>query len=289
MLKQRIIATLIVKNGIVVQSIGFKKYLPIGKLSIAVDYLNKWGIDEIIILDIDASKNSTVINSSLIHEVSSLCFVPLCVGGGISNVTHIKELLQNGADKVSINHHFLHNPSFIHEAVSVFGSQCIIISLDIKKIDDVYRVYDVINDKTLDTLEVYLKKAHEYNVGEILLNSVDRDGMKTGLDTQLITFATEHSKLPIIVLGGASNPLDLLEAIKNPNLSGVSAANFFHYFEHSVNISKSFIKKEVNYPIRNDNYASYNEFEFTIEGKIKKRSDLTFAKLLFEVHKEEKI
>jgi cyclase len=289
MLKQRITATLIIKDGIVVQSIGFNKYLPIGKPKIAVEYLNKWGIDEIIILDIDASKNKTSIDSNLIKEVSSVCFAPICAGGGISSVKDINELLRSGADKVSINHNFLHNPDFIYKAVETFGSQCIVVALDVKKENDIYMVYDATSAKTLNTLEHYLEQLRKYNIGELLINNVDADGKKIGLDTKLIDFVLERSTLPVIALGGASGPQDLKEAIKNPNLSAVSAANFFHYFEHSVNITKSFLKHDINYPIRLDNFTSYKGFEFTKEGKTKRHSDEKLAQLLFEIPQEEKI
>ncbi len=287
MLKQRVIATLIIKNNIVVQSIGFKKYLPVGRLDIAVEYLNRWGIDEIIILDIDASRNQTLISTDLIQKASQSCFVPICVGGGIKSIKDIQNLLSNGADKVSINHHFLHAPSFIKEAVSTFGSQCIVITFDVQKINGQYLIYDYLNDTIFESLEHGLKLAQAYNVGEILINNVDRDGMKTGLDSELANIVTSFSSLPIMMLGGAKNPQDLLDGIKNPKLSAVCAANFFHFTEHSVNIAKSFIKKEVNYPIRHESHVQYKEFSFDTDGRILKRDDRELSQLLFEVQEEE--
>ena len=136
MLKKRIIATLIVKNGIVVQSIGFGKYLPVGKPQIAIEFLNQWGIDEIVYLDISATKNNIGPDYKAIRESAKMCQVPLTVGGGITNVNQMRELMHCGADKISLNNAVLNDLNLISSAAKVFGNQCIVASVDVKKIEN---------------------------------------------------------------------------------------------------------------------------------------------------------
>src|SRR5437899_2670548 len=131
MLKKRIIGCLVVKNGIVVQSIGFNKYLPVGKPTIAVEYLNRWGIDEIVLVDISATKNKQQPNYKMYKELSAKCYVPLAIGGGITHIGQVTELMHCGADKVIINKTALEIPDFISQTARVFGNQCVIIAIDV--------------------------------------------------------------------------------------------------------------------------------------------------------------
>ena len=289
MLKQRIIATLVIKNNIVVQSIGFEKYLPVGNINIAVEALNDWGVDEITILDIDATKEKRAINSNLIQELSKFVLVPISVGGGISNNEQIKELLSSGADKVCINQSFLNNESLIKKASQTFGVQCIIVSLDIKKVDNEYFVYDYITKTTTTKMTDAIQKAQKLGAGEILINSVDNDGKKCGYDLKMIKLACDISTVPIIAQGGAKNPVDIEETIKIKELSAVAAANMFHYTEHSVTITKSFLKRDIQYPVRLETYANYKEFEFDTDGRLLKKDEKELASQIFETHEKEVI
>ncbi|MEM7998917.1 HisA/HisF-related TIM barrel protein, partial [Morganella morganii] len=130
MLKTRLIPCIITKNELVVQSFGFKKYLPIGNVKTAIDFFVNWDVDEIVVIDIDASKNSIYPNIDLIKKATKECFVPLTIGGGIKTIEHIRDLLKAGTDKVSINSEALINPAFIREASNIFSSQCITVSID---------------------------------------------------------------------------------------------------------------------------------------------------------------
>lgn len=287
MLKQRIIATLVIKNGIVVQSIGFEKYLPVGKPKIAVEALNDWGIDEIVILDIDASKNRTCIDTNLIKELSAFSQVPITVGGGIKNEEQIKELLRSGADKVSINQEFLTDPAILKKASQIFGVQCIIVSLDIIKKDDKYFVYNYITKEPCLEMKEAIDLAIQNGAGEILINNVDRDGKKSGFDLKLIKQACELSKVPIIALGGAKNAKDMEEAIKIKELSAVGAANYFHFSEHSVTSTKGYIKKDVYYPIRLEGHINYKNSNFDEDTRLLKKDDQTLISMIFETHEKE--
>lgn len=288
MLKRRIAASLIVKDGIVVQSIGFKKYLPVGKPSIAVEFLNQWGIDEIILLDISASKNKQAPDFELIKTAAMKCYVPLTVGGGITTIDQIKELMHCGADKISLNQSALLNSKLISEAAHIFGNQCIVISIDGVKIGDAYKVYDYISKTTLDISPAQLaKQAEDLGAGEILINSVDRDGTYCGYDFELINSICDVATIPVICCGGAKNAHDLIEVFEKTRVSAASAANFYHFSEHSVNITKSIIKKKVD--VRLETYADYNGANYDDDLRLNKKSDQELENMLFVWIKKEVI
>lgn len=290
MLKKRIVAVLIVKNNIVVQSIGFKKYLPIGKPAIAVEFLNSWGIDEIVLLDVDKSKSGTSPNINLVNEVSNKCFVPLTVGGGIKTVNDMKRLIQAGADKISINTSAIYNPEIIKAGSEIFGKQCMVVSLDvILQSDGKYRIFSHsgLRDTNRDLLEFAIK-CEQLGAGELLVNSIERDGMRTGFDLNLAKQITETVNIPVIICGGAGHPAHLKECLEINKISGVAAANFFHYTEHSVIIDKSFLKINSMKSIRLDTYASYQEFDFDEDtGRILKKNESKLENLLYEYHPKE--
>jgi cyclase len=197
-LKKRIAATLVVKDGIVVQSIAFNKYLPVGKPAIAIEYLNRWGIDEIILLDISASKNNAEPDYQMIKNAALKCYVPLTIGGGICKIEQIKELMHCGADKISLNQAAILNKQLITDAAHIFGDQCVIVSIDGIKKDNEYYVYDYLNSKPLNlTVLDFVKEAQERGAGEILINSVDRDGSYLGYDLDLINTICEVASVPV--------------------------------------------------------------------------------------------
>ncbi len=280
MLKKRIAANLVVKEGIVVQSINFKKYLPVGKPEIAVEFLNQWGIDEIILTDISASCNSTLPNFEMIKKAAAKCFVPLTVGGGISKIEHIKMLMQCGTDKISLNQSVIKNPKLITEAAHVFGDQCIVISIDAIIVDNQYKVFDYINKKPLNiSPALFAKQAQGLGAGEILINSVERDGSYIGYDIELINSICDAVSVPVICCGGAKNADDFIEVLKKTKTSASSASNFFHFTEHSVNITKANISKEIN--IRLETFADYSDNEFDSEYRLIKKSDASLEEMLF--------
>ncbi len=286
MLKQRIVATVIIKNGIVVQSIGFKKYLPVGDINITIEALNEWGIDEIIVLDIDATKENRIVNPSIVKSLSKYAMVPISIGGGISKSSDINQLLHSGADKVCINQSFLKNPSLIEEAVDIFGSQCIIVSLDIIKKNNEYFVYDYIKRESKEKMTTVIKKAQELGAGEIFINSVDNDGMKCGFNLEMINYACEVSTVPIIAQGGAENASNFEDAIKIKNISALAASNLFHFTEHSVTLVKSFLKKDIQYPVRLESHIKYARNKFDTYGRLCKKTDEELESLMINTKKK---
>ena len=286
MVKQRVIAVIVVKDSLAVQSIGFERYLPIGKPEIAAEFLNEWGVDEIVLVDIDAMREKRLIDLDLVQKVAQKIFTPLCVGGGIRTKEDIKKVLDAGADKVAVNQ-MLFDRDFLQEATHYFGKQCIVASVDITKKEGEYRIYDYLSRSAthdpftfIDTLDV----------GEILVNVVEKDGMKSGYETALYQELTKRTNIPVIALGGAKNPYDMQALLDSvPNISAVAAANFFHYFEHSVAITKAILKKEKNRPVRHDGLLRYDDFNFDEDGRLVKKADEELEKMLFEYHEKEVI
>ncbi|MCK5451209.1 MAG: imidazole glycerol phosphate synthase subunit HisF [Candidatus Omnitrophica bacterium] len=290
MLKKRITACLVIKNGIVVQSIGFTKYLPIGRPSIAVEFLSKWGIDEIVLLDIDATLQRRKPNLEVIREVSKKCFIPLTVGGGINEPEDIKRLTHCGADKICINKVALETPKIISESADVLGRQCIVVSIDVKKKRE--GKYDVVADSGTMSMDMdpvkWAKQVETLGAGEILLNSVDKDGCGKGYDLDLIRMVAEAVSIPVIACGGVGHPRHFLEGAVNAGASAVAAANFFHFTEHSLITTKSFLRIQ-DMDVRLDTYADYKDIAFQETGRISKRYDQYLDRLRFEHHPEEVI
>ena len=270
MLKNRLVACLLLRDGLIVQSIGFAKYLPIGRPKFPIEFVAKWDVDEIILLDITASKKAQGPNFDVIKLLSRSCFVPLTVGGGIKTISDAANLIRSGADKVSLNLGALDNPGLISEISNSFGSQCVVVSIDCKKGDDgCYWVYADSGKKSYSIeAEVWAQEAQAAGAGEIFLNSIDRDGSRLGFDIQLIKKITSSVSIPVIACGGAGNFSHFSQAILYGGADAVSAANIFHHVEHSTILAKAHLLRDgVN--VRLDSEAHYKNREFDINGRLK--------------------
>ena len=190
---KRIIANLLLRDGWIAQSIGFEKYLPIGRPEIAVKYLDAWGIDEIVLLDISATPNDRSIAETDIIKCADLCAVPFAVGGGLTNVDQMANAIRNGAEKVVLNSHAFDHPEIIDAGALRLGSQCIVVSIDVKQTaDGQYEVFTHGGKHATGSDPIkWAREAQERGAGEILLNSIDRDGRKTGYDLGLIQMCAE--------------------------------------------------------------------------------------------------
>lgn len=244
MLKNRLIPNIILNNGNVVQSVNFKHTNVIGNAVTAVDFFNSWAVDEIIILDVSRDKNYRQTFHKIIRGLSKRCFIPLTVGGWINSISEIQKLLQLGADKISINTVAVENPDFINEASRIFGSQCITTSIDVKKNES--GKYEVIIDRGrkhtgLDPIK-WAKEAEERGTGEIFLTSIDRDGTKEGYDLNLVKSISEEITIPVIAFGGVGQWKHFVDGIENGRADAVSAANIFHFSEHSTYNAKNFMR-----------------------------------------------
>lgn len=280
MLKKRIAATLVVKNGIVVQSIGFHRYMPVGKPAVAMEFLDDWGVDEIVLLDISAAEERRAPDYSMVRDCSGSCYVPLTIGGGIASVEHALGLIHCGADKVSLNQAGLHNPSLLTETAKLFGNQCVVASIDAVRVDDRCCVYDYLKRKVLPIkVDEFARQLQDRGAGEILINSVDRDGSKSGFDLQLINDVCASVTVPVICCGGAGNPQHFLDVLENTNASAVAAGNFFHFTEHSVTTTKALVARGV--PIRHETHARYEMNCFDKFGRLLKKNDAELEELLY--------
>ena len=266
MLKARLIPVIITRGNLVVQSFNFNKYLPIGNVKTAIEFFVQWDVDEIIILDITASKEGRSPNLPLIEWAASECFVPLTVGGGISSLENIKSLINSGADKVCINSYALKHPDFISEASAIFGSQCITVSVDAFH-DKGYKVFNYLEYKpTSSSVVSFVKKIEEMGAGEIFLNSVNRDGSRKGYDTKLLKMVSNSLTIPVIACGGVGNASHLPLGITEGNCQAIAAANIFQHTEHSTIAAKSMmIKKGVEVRLNSD--AKYEDFSFDQMGR----------------------
>lgn len=290
MLKKRLIAILVVKDNIVVQSILFRKYLPVGRPEIAVEFLNNWGIDEIILLDIDASPNSRGPNFELIKKAINKCFVPFTVGGGIHSLEDMKALIKSGADKIAINSEAVHNPEIIKQAAEVLGDQCVVVSIDVKHNDKgKYEVF-INSGKTPTGINPvdFAKKVAGAGAGEILLNSIERDGSKEGYDLDLVRMVSAEVSIPVIACGGVGHPRHFLQAFQGLNLTAAAAGNYFHFTEHSPIVTKSFLRQN-GIDMRMDTYATYTNFPFDAEGRLDRKDDRYLHKIKFEYEPQEVI
>ena len=280
MLKKRIIATLVVRDGIVVQSMTFNRYLPVGKPDIAVEFLNEWGIDEIILLDISATRDGRGPDYAMVRSVASHCRVPLTVGGGIGQIEHISELMHCGADKVAFNHATLHHPALLTAAARLFGDQCIVASVDALLTDAGHRVYNYREHATQQQTPMeFASQLQRLGAGEILINSVDRDGSYLGFDLALIADVCAAVTIPVICCGGAGRAQHFSDAFQQTRVSGAAAANFFHFTEHSVTATKAQISQII--PVRHETYFNYKCSRFDVDGRLLKKEDRELEDLLF--------
>ncbi len=241
MLKKRLIPCIIVRDGFTVKSMGFKDYQIVGRPLISVEYFNRWAVDEIILLNITAHKEeSKDYWFEVIKGLSKKAFVPLTVGGGTRTVGDIREILRMGADKVSINTQAIVEPEFISESSKVFGSQCIVVSIDAKtNSEGNYEVFSHCGKKPTGFNPVeWAKKAESLGAGEIFLNSIDRDGSMKGYDLDLVKAVSQAVSIPVIACGGVGKWQDLVDGIKIAGASAVSASNIFHFTEQSTKAAK---------------------------------------------------
>jgi cyclase len=291
MTKKRVIAVIIVKDGWTVQSIGFGRYRPVGRPEIAARFFSSWGADEIIMLDIEASRQRRVIDTALIERIASQVHVPLTAGGGIRSVDDVRRIVQAGADKVTMNLAAFEDFAAIRNAARAFGNQCIIGVMDARRgLAGGHEVYVESGSKGtgLGAREYALRLA-EFGVGEILIQSIDNDGMGCGYDLDLIDAVGGAVGCPVIALGGAGHPEHLRAALSRPHVSAAGAANFFHYTEHAIASAKAYLRVH-GIDVRLDNRADYRLHQFSAtDGRIMKRSDDALAEEVYEFLPEEVI
>jgi len=245
MLKTRIIPCLDVRNGRVVKGQKFKDIIDVDSPEDLGEFYNNNGADELVFYDITASNEERDISLAFVEKVAAKVSIPFCVGGGIRTIADFQTVLDRGADKISINSAAVKNPQLIKEAAEKFGSQCVVLAIDTKKNDQgLYKIY--INGGRVETeLEAvaWVKKGVELGAGEIVVNSIDEDGMKNGYDIQLLKLITDAVSVPVIASGGAGKKEHFYDAIRDANVGGVLAASVFHFGEISIPELKDYLSE----------------------------------------------
>ena len=248
MLKHRIIPCVLLKDWQLVKSVQFDSYRTIGHPTATVRVYNARNVDELIVLDIDASSNDEPINTEVITDMANECFMPLTIGGGIQSIDDVYTILNAGADKVAINTVALENPNFINDVAKIFGSQCIVASIDIKKVGDKYRVYNKkLGLQDIDPVEL-AKEYERQGAGEILLTSIEHEGMTEGYDLDLLSLFQDKLSIPIIINGGMGTPSHGTEALAH-GADALAAAYIFHFTQYTPKMIKEELQKN-QYPVR---------------------------------------
>jgi len=251
MLARRIIPCLDVRNGRVVKGKQFSHIKDVDSPTGLGKYYSDNGADELVFYDITASNEERDISLEFVSEVAKELRIPFSVGGGVRTIDDFTKLLRNGADKVSVNSAAISNPNLIQEASNRFGSQCVVLSIDAKKnMKGEYKVYINGGRKETDWEAVeWAIQGVELGAGEIVINSINEDGMKNGYDIELLQNITKAVNVPVIASGGAGSLDHFYEAISKANVDGVLAASVFHFGEISIRDLKSYLKRN-NVPVR---------------------------------------
>jgi cyclase len=244
-LAKRIIPCLDVDNGRVVKGVNFVGIRDAGDPVEVARRYNQQGADEITFLDITATSDDRETLVHVVEQVASEVFIPLTVGGGIRTLEDIRRMLNAGADKVSINSAAVFRPEFVQEASDHFGSQCIVVAIDAKRVDDHWEIFTHGGRKAtgIDVVE-WAKKMQAFGAGEILLTSMDGDGTKKGYDLALTRAVADAVSIPVIASGGVGNLQDLADGILQGGAEAVLAASIFHFGEYTVQQAKKHMQTQ---------------------------------------------
>lgn len=240
MLRKRVVTVLTFNDGILFRT---KTFTPDYRYT--VNFVDAWSIDEIVLLDVTRpERRNAELFSSVVTDFSNKCFVPMCVGGGVRNLDDFKRYLDLGADKIAINTMAIEQPELITQAAKRFGSQCVVVSIDVRKEGDAYRVYkDCGRYPTEWRPEEFARRVEELGAGEILLTSIDRDGSLEGYDNDLNGRVIRSVTIPVIVCGGAGKWQDFVDGFTLAGANAVATTNIYHFTETSIKSAKQYLLK----------------------------------------------
>lgn len=251
MITKRIIPCLDVKNGRVVKGVNFQGLNDVSSPIELGKYYSDNGADELVFYDITASSEGRELFTDVLKEVASTIFIPLTVGGGINTLDDFDRVLKCGADKVSVNSGAIKNPDLIYQAAKRYGNQCVVLSADVKRVDGKFTVFAKGGRENtgLDALE-WIKRGVDNGAGEIVLNSIDTDGVKKGFDIEMLRAVCNIVSVPVIASGGAGKAEDFIELFNElPKVDAGLAASIFHFGEVKINELKE-ILFESGIPVR---------------------------------------
>ena len=251
MITKRIIPCLDVKNGRVVKGVNFEGLNDVSSPVSLGKYYSDNGADELVFYDITASSDGRALFTDILKEVASTIFIPLTVGGGINSLADFDRVLKCGADKVSVNSGAIKNPNLIYEAAKRYGDQCVVLSVDVKRVDGVFRVFAKGGRENtgLDAIE-WIKRGVDNGAGEIVLNSIDTDGVKKGFDLSMLKAVCDVVNVPVIASGGAGNIEHFITLFNElPKVDAGLAASIFHFGEVNIIDLKNKLKQN-GIPVR---------------------------------------
>ena len=247
MISKRIIPCLDVKDGKVVKGIQFKNHQVVGSiLDLAEKYSND-GADELVFYDISASTKDSIVEKNWISKIADVVNIPFCVAGGIKSVEDARQILNLGADKISINTPAIDNPDLIYDLSNEFGSQCVVIGMDVKYIGDQAFIFAKTgSEKTSHSTNLnaknWLIRVQELGAGEVVVNAMGNDGVKSGYSIELLNSLEDICSIPMIASGGAGGPRDFVNVFEKTNVDGALAASIFHRNEYSIKEIKESLK-----------------------------------------------
>lgn len=245
MITKRIIPCLDVKNGRVVKGVNFENLNDVSSPVELGKYYSECGADELVFYDITASSDGRKLFTDILTEVASKIFIPLTVGGGINTIEDFDRVLKCGADKVSVNSGAIKNPDLIRAAAQKYGNQCVVISVDIKRVDGEFRVFAKggREDTGIEAIG-WIKRCVENGAGEVVVNSIDTDGVKKGFDIEMLKAVCEAVNVPVIASGGAGSQEDFVTLFKEiPEIDAGLAASIFHFGEVKISDLKNTLKE----------------------------------------------
>lgn len=251
MITKRIIPCLDVKDGRVVKGVNFEGLSDVSSPVDLARYYSSAGADELVFYDITASAEGRRLFTNILTEVASQIFIPLTVGGGINTVADFDRVLKCGADKVSVNSGAIKNPALIGEAAKLYGDQCVVLSVDIKRVDGVFRVFarGGRDNTGLEAID-WIKRCVDMGAGEVVVNSIDTDGVKKGFDLEMLDAVCNAVNVPVIASGGAGNIEHFTTLFKAlPKVDAGLAASIFHFGEVKISDLKKNLKQN-GIPVR---------------------------------------
>ena len=246
MITKRIIPCLDVKNGRVVKGVNFEGLSDVSSPVELAKYYSDNGADELVFYDITASAEGRALFTDILTEVAKTIFIPLTVGGGINEVSDFDRVLKCGADKVSVNSGAIRNPNLIYEAAKIYGDQCVVISADVKRVDGVFRVFAKGGRENTGMEAIsWIKHCVDSGAGEVVLNSIDTDGVKGGFDLEMLDAVCNAVSVPVIASGGAGCIEDFVTLFKTlPKVDAGLAASIFHFGEVKISDLKNELAKQ---------------------------------------------
>ena len=245
MITKRIIPCLDVRNGRVVKGVNFEGLSDVNSPTELARYYSENGADELVFYDITASYEQRALFTDILREVAKTIFIPLTVGGGINTLDDFDRVLKCGADKVSVNSGAIKNPRLIKDAAEKYGNQCVVISADVKRVDGVFRVFAKGGRENTGMEAIsWIKKCVELGAGEVVVNSIDTDGVKGGFDIEMLSAVCSDVNVPVIASGGAGSTQDYIKLFEQiPDIDAALAASVFHFGEIRIPELKSEMQK----------------------------------------------